>query len=303
MLNTIRYMFKIRNNGFSPDIVHANIYTAGVASAIFGKLTGTKVILTEHWSGYARNLLSGLETVKAKLALNNADMILPVTQVLKQSIEDFGIKGRFRIVPNAVDTKLFKLEASNQIPSDPDSIKRILIVAEQLPVKGIPNALEALKQIEQKRADFFVNIFGDGEYRSDYENLAKTYGLENYVKFHGVQPKTTIARYMQESDFFVLPSWYENLPCVLIEALSCGLPVIASRVGGIPTLISKSTGILVEPGNVTELAGAIELMLDNCKSYSKKYMSDYANANFSSEVIGRDLDDIYHELVEMSGNK
>jgi glycosyltransferase involved in cell wall biosynthesis len=296
-------MFKIRKDGFRPDIVHANTYTAGVASVIYGKLTGTKVIITEHWSGYARHLLSGLETVKAKFALSNADMILPVTEVLKQSIEDFGIKGRFRIVPNAVDTELFKLEANNQIPPDHDTIKRILIVAEQLPVKGIPNALAALEQIKHKRTDFFMNIFGEGEYRNEYESMATSYGLENCVKFHGVQPKTTIARHMQESDFFVLPSWYENLPCVLIESLSCGLPVIASRVGGVPTLISKSTGILVEPGNVAELADAIELMLDNCKSYSKKHMSDYAQANFSSEVLGRNLDEIYHEVVVTSSNK
>ncbi|HEY3374396.1 MAG TPA: glycosyltransferase [Candidatus Aquicultor sp.] len=301
-LNSLRYIFKIRKDGFKPDIIHANIFAAGVPSVLFGKLTGTKVVITEHFSGFARGTLGRLDIAKAKFAFNHVDMILPVSSVLQQSIESYGVRGNFRIVPNVVDTDLFKPNPDCE-PNSTTSVKQILMVAEQVPVKGIPYALEAIKLLKSKRNDFVLNIFGDGEKRAEYEELSSSLGLEDCVKFHGAQPKPTIAEYMQKSDFIMLSSLYETLSCVLIEAMACDTPIVASRVGAVPSLVPEHAGILVEPGNIAELADAIEHMLDNSDSYKKNDISDYVRSKFSTEVIGEELNSIYHEVFAAKKRK
>jgi glycosyltransferase involved in cell wall biosynthesis len=317
IFSSLFYMFKIKKDGFKPDIIHANIFQAGVPSVLFGKLTHTKTIITEHWSGFARNLLSKLEIIKAKFVFNNADMILPVSDALKLSIEKYGISGEFRIVPNVIDIDLFKPAPSYDISTDNElnsrasnkdmidngnvgkgnAVKLILMVAEQLPVKGIPDALKAIKEIKAKRNDFILNIFGDGENKAEYEQLSVSYGLKDCVKFHGAQPKTMVASFMRHSSFLLLTSHYETFGCVAVEAMASGIPIVASCVGGISSLVPENAGILVEPGNASMLVSAIEFMLDNSDSYKKNEISKYVRSRFSTEMIGKELNSIYHEVL------
>jgi len=286
---------KLSREGWRPDVIHAHVYSAGVPAVLLGKHYGLPVVITEHFSGFPRGLVRGFEKLKAKFAFEKASLVCPVSKDLQKHIENCGIRAYFHVVPNVVDMSLFSPGC------DPDERrgdrKRILLVALLDPKKGVPYLLEALARLREKRDDFVLDIVGDGPNRAEYEQLSHRLGLEDVVYFHGLKTKQEVADFMRRCDFFVLPSEWENLPCVLIEAMASGLPIIATRVGGIPEMINDNVGLLVPPRNANALTEAIDCMLDHYQDYSPAMIVRYANERFSYETVGKRLDEIYRGLV------
>jgi len=275
------------------DIIHINVFRVGLSGIILKKLYKIPVVVTEHWSAFPLRELSFFQRLEAKFVMKNADIILPVSKALEQSIRQYGIRNRFKIVPNAVDTALFyppKVETTSR-----NEQISILTVANLVDIKGIPVLLNALNLLD--RQDFKLFIVGDGPRREDYIKLAAQLGIEDKVSFLGFRPKEEIAQLMRRADFFVLPSLYETQSCVIIESMASGLPVIATKTGGIPEILCNECGILVEPNNPVELAEAISYMMDNHKKYNRQKISEYAKNNFGLESIGKKFDSIYRELI------
>ena len=277
--------------GWEPDIIHAHVFSSGVAAVILGRIYRIPVIITEHWAGF-RSSISKIAIIASRFAMNRASIILPVSRDLKEAIESFGIVNRFEIVPNVVNTKMFypitKMKDENP--------KRILLVAQLYDIKGIPYLLQALAQLKERRQDYFLDVIGDGPKHGEYENLAKNLGIGHQVRFHRLKPKEAIAEFMRNCDFFVLPSLYETFGVVYIEAMACGKPVIATDVGGAKEFITKDVGVTVLPRDVDTLARAIEYMLDHYKDYSPKKIARYVKERFSYNVVGKQLDNIYRRL-------
>jgi glycosyltransferase involved in cell wall biosynthesis len=101
---------------------------------------------------------------------------------------------------------------------------------------------------------------------------------------------------MREADLFVLGSRFENSPCVVIEAMASGLPVVATRVGGVPELVHDGVGVVAEPRDPASLAAAIETALARLGDYDSAALRRTATEGFSREHIGAELRDIYREL-------
>ena len=284
---------KLIHEGWKPDIIHVHVYSAGVPAIILGKIYKIPVVITEHWSGFPRHALRKLEILKARFSMNRAKIILPVSKDLKKAIKSYGIKNKFEIVPNVVNTEIFypSSQKSN------NKIKKMLFVALLSPAKGAPYLLQALAQLKQKRQDFVLDIVGDGPNRDEYEKLSKELGLEEIVKFHGLKTKLEIAEFMRNSDFFVQPSLYETFGVVYIEAMACGKPIIATQLSVLREKINKETGILVPPKDTEALTDAINYMLDHYQEYSPKKISLDVKKNFSYEVVGEKLGKIYHSIL------
>ena len=102
---------------------------------------------------------------------------------------------------------------------------------------------------------------------------------------------------MQEANALLMFSRFENSPCSIIEALCCGLPVIATRVGGIPELINETNGMLVESLDNKGLIAAMGEMITNYTVYNRKKIAEDAAARFSYPVIGKKLDEVYASLI------
>lgn len=293
MLSAFRKLLK---EGFKPDVIHANVYKAGVPAVLLGKLYKIPVVISEHFSSFPRRMIKGMEKLKARFAMNRADLIMPVSENLIKHIRAYGIQNDFKVVPNAVNTEIFHPNPDKKNHHH----KRILLVALLNPIKGVPYLLDALVTLSKKRNDFFLDIVGDGPYRKEYERYVYELGIDDKVRFHGLKNKEQVAQFMRESDFFILPSIWENLPCVLIEAMASGLPIIATSVGGIPEIINEKVGILVKPKDAEALSNAIFYMLENIQNYSKEKIAFYARRRFSYEVVGKKFDKIYRNL---KGNK
>ena len=120
--------------------------------------------------------------------------------------------------------------------------------------------------------------------------------LSDKIVFTGRQDGKGVAKHLSESDIFVLFSNYENLPCVVIEAMAVGLPIIASTAGGTHEHITKEYGELVEPKDEKGLADKMMYVIENYHQYNAKALSDYAKHHFSYEVVGQQFMDIYRSL-------
>lgn len=293
--SVLRVFRKLVREGFKPDIIHAHFFTAGVPAVILGKLHKIPVVITEHTTNVATHSLGNYDRKRLCFAMSRAKVILPVSDDLRKSIENYcGVKNKFRVVPNVVNTRVF-YPLTCRTEKEKHHKKRMLLVAVLTPRKGVPDLLEALSQIKNERHDFFLDIVGDGPNRSEYEELARELGLEDVVKFHGQQPE--IVSFMRKCDFFVLPSLYENFGVVYIEAMACGKPVIATNAGGSREIVNEEVGVLVPPKDVKAIREAIEYMLDNYQNYYPEKIAQYARERFSYTAVGEMLDKIYRETL------
>jgi glycosyltransferase involved in cell wall biosynthesis len=284
----------IVSTGFRPDIIHAHIYEAGVPAILIGKLYNIPVVITEHNTAFPRRLLSGNAILKAKFAFRQAQFVFPVSSALQKAIEGYGIRARFRILPNVVDTSVFYPSQKAKEVSNP---KRILFAGLLVPIKGIPYLLKALAQLNRQRGDWQLDIVGDGPSRIEYEHLAQQLGISYKVIFNKTKSKKEVAEFMRQADLFVLPSLAETFSVGTAEALATGIPVLATRSGGPEEFVTEERGLLIPPGNTEALFKGLDYMLNNLERFNTEQISHYATEHFSPERVGKQLQRVYLECI------
>ena len=285
-----RAFFWLVEHGIRPDVIHAHFFRAGVPACYIGRVFGLPVVITEHSSAFPQKLLGWDGILEARFAFQRANMVLPVSKALQQSIEGYGIEAHFTVIGNAVDTSLFH---PGYLPKQQNDIKRLLFVGFLLPVKGLNYLFHALAMLHRDRDDWRLDVIGDSPSRAEYEKMAKELGLEKKITFHGLKPKSEVAEFMRQADFFVLPSIWENMPCVLIESMCCGLPIISTTVGGIPEMVPEFCGILAQPKNSKSLMESINSALSSDKQFNHDTIADFARKNYSYDSVGQKLNMIY----------
>src|SRR5262249_40629294 len=149
--------------------------------------------------------------------------VLPVSTDLRNSLAALAPSARFRVVPNAVDTELFS-PGNGRGGNDPPRLLTVGLLDTER--KGLDILLQAVARVQETNRAFRLDIVGEGGLRPDYEALAGRLGLDPFVTFHGFRPKDEVAELMRQADLFVLGSRFENNPCVVIEAMATGLPVV-----------------------------------------------------------------------------
>ena len=141
--------------------------------------------------------------------------------------------------------------------------KRLLFVGRLAAVKGVAVLFEALASLRQTHPDLRLTLIGDGPERAALESLTYTLGLSDVSAFLGYQSQDQVAAALSAHDIFVLPSFAEGVPVVLMEAMAARLPVIATAVGGVGELVDATSGLIVPPGDAEALAHAIDTLLTN----------------------------------------
>ena len=150
--------------------------------------------------------------------------------------------------------------------------------------KGYDLLLRALALLDGRA---HLEIVGDGPRRGEYEALARELGVEERVRFAGLRPKAELAERMRSSDLFVLASRFENNPCVVLEAMASGLPVVATRVGGLRELVDERSGLLAEPSDPESLAKRIGEALDRLDRFDRDESVRRARERYGREAVGR----------------
>lgn len=291
---------KLFDKNLLPDIVHVQVaMKAGLFAKKLKRKYNIPFVLTEHWTGYHPQSKPGLKeqglyfSWLSKSIIKNASMFLPVSTDLGKTVNQYLLPVAFKVIPNVVDASLFYY-----LPK-PVSKFRFIHLSYLHFQKNPEGILQACKLLKDKGCIFELQLIG----RKDeaLQLVATELGLLNeFVFFEDAISYPEVANRMQHASALLLFSRFENLPCVMLEALCCGLPVISSRVGGIAAVINEGNGILVENENVNQLATAMFQLIKNYESYNRISIATNAQAQFNYQTVGKQIREVYDSIVTKS---
>lgn len=169
---------------------------------------------------------------------------------------------------------------------------KILHIGTFYPPKNHKGLIEAFSIFHKQQPNSVLQLIGDGENRHEIERLVENLGLTESVKFLG--PQSNVYGYLHEADIFTLPSLYEGIPMTLIEAMGTGLPIVATKVGGIPDMLVNEESALLTEVDSEKIAGAF-LRLANDETLRKRLGENAKNESikFSAEVMAKKYLKIY----------
>lgn len=287
----------MKMNGAPPDIVHLNVlYPAGNQARWLKKQFKIPFIVTEHWTGYHPEHKTKVRWDQRRNMLKSgkeAAFIAPVSEQLKASMKKWGIEGNYTVVPNVVDTTLFTpKKQSGEIAKQKNMLHVSSLVDDH---KNISGMMRAIQPVLEDNPNCHFKIIGDGNIKP-YETLAKQLNInENQFSIQGEQSLANIAEAMKEAQLFLMFSRYENLPCVILEAFACGVPVVSTDVGGIKEHLNQDRGILVASEDEAGLTKAIRSALE--RSWNHEEISAYANSHFSELAIAQNFTSLYLQAL------
>lgn len=288
----------IQKNG-KPDLVHVHVpMRAGLFAMRLKKKYGIPYVVTEHWTIYQPQ--SDVKYAAQKplfrsviqWVVKGCSRLLPVSNDLGLRMNEQVAKKEFTVIENVANENYFHYADIIK----PGSPFRFIHVSNMTYQKNAEGIIECFADFCQRFPAAELVIAGNVP--ASIKQLIEETGLLNKKIFlRGEISYTEVAKEMQEANALLMFSRFENSPCSIIEALCCGLPVIATRVGGIPELINETNGMLVESLDKKGLIAAMEEMITNYKAYNRKKIAEDAAGRFSYPVIGKKLDEVYASLI------
>ncbi len=243
------------------DVLHCHGYKADVYGWAACRRRSTALVATCHnWP--SRRWRMQAYAALDRMVLRRFDAVAAPSEPVAQKLRQSGVREALYI-PNGVKLEAFQNAEPTLRPSasSPDS-RLVGFVGRMSPEKGGDVLLHAAAEVLRSRPETLCVFVGEGPSRADWEGLAQRLGLAGKVIFTGV--RHDLAGVYASLHVLVLPSWTEAMPMCLLEAMASGCPVVATRVGSVPSLVlQEQTGLLVEPGEVEGLAVAIRRLLEN----------------------------------------
>lgn len=287
----------IVENG-KPDLVHVHVpMKAGLLALWLKKRYKLPFILSEHYGIYNEETgkdsylnRSGVFRNYTRRIFQQASVFVSVSKFLAEGVNRMIGRSNYILVPNAVDTGIFFYKQKERTGF------RFIHVSNMVPLKNTEGILRTFKSYIEAGGTATLRMVGNSN--DILPNYAASLGLTpDKVCFKGLVSYQQVASEMHESDCLILFSNIENSPCVIGEALCCGLPVISSKVGGIPELVNSENSILVDPGNESELLSAMIKISSQQEKFHRKKIAETASGKFSYQVVGEKLDAIYRKLL------
>jgi glycosyltransferase involved in cell wall biosynthesis len=264
---------------------------------LVGRRWNVPFILSENWTIYYPSDPGYLRTrnyifqLAVKLVLKNTRRFLPVSKDLNEQVQALSGFLPSTVIPNVVDTNLFHYTPAFQA-NQPFTFIHISTMSFQKNPEGL---LRGFKKFYELSGSGHLCMVGP--YPQVVLDYARKIGLDQHiVQFTGPVSYQQVAHYMKVSNAMVLFSRYETLPCVILEALCCGLPVISTPVGGIPEIVNSSNGLLVEDQNEEELTEAFVEMYKKYDRYKRSDIAKNAIALYSYAAVGHLIDAVYSDI-------
>lgn len=283
------------------DIIHAHfVYRPGYVTTILGKILGKPAIITAPGSDIHQNLYkeNGLCKKRTYDAIKWSEKIITVSEYLQKIVAKIGFEEKTRVIPYGFSEREFypmNKEKCRSKLSLGKNKKIILFIGNLIPIKGVDILLESIRIICDTNDNLELIIIGDGSEKLMLEQQARDCKIDKIVYFLGRKDHNEIPLYINSANIIVLPSRDDGRPVVILEALACGRPVVATHVGGIPeTIVNEKLGILVEKEDPIALADAIIKALEYKwdSSYQSNYADKYNNTRLAKEILN-----VYDEVI------
>lgn len=273
------------------DIIHSHLsYPAGFLGTIIQKREKIPCVLTEH-SWIKKYFRSWVHKLCVLYTLKHCACVVAVSNALKDDINS-NCSRQVRVIPNVIE--MGKFSVPDTIKND-NNLNIGILGGMGNYRKGLDILIKALSLL--KDIEMTVHIGGDGKFLSTFKDLANELNVTGKCVFYGEIKPERIQDFYSKLDFYVLPSRDETFGVVVVEAMACGLPVIASKCGGPEEIITKESGVLVEKENPRELAMAIRSVAGNLGSYNRKAIRNYVLKKYGTDSFIESISDVYQELL------
>jgi len=292
------------------DIIHSHMFRSSFICTPVAKLAGIPVVIeTDHGrEAWRKGIIKGsyfIDRIIARLT----NKIIAVSEACgKYLLDEKGLSAeKVIVIQNGRDLSIY----SPDIPVEISPLKKELGIQDGCTIFGVVGRLEvqkghiylleAIPKIMKTSKKFKILIVGDGSLREELESKAKELGIKDHLIFTGF--RSDIPKLLRVIDIFVLPSLFEGLPLVAIEASATGKPVIATAVDGTPeVIIDGKTGILVPPRDPESLSKAMLSFLYNPSQcmFLGQNGRDYVNQKYSIQRQIRETEQVYYSCLELS---
>lgn len=281
-----------------PDIIHAHFGLFAGSIALKAKREyGIEYVVTEHDSRIGGDKLKTSQKTILKKVYSDAKTNIAVSQSFYELLTR-NYSSKFVYVPNIVDTDSIKFAVG-----EGDKPLNFLSIGALIPRKGMDVAIKALGVLRGNGYEARLTIIVCGEEQKNLEALVLGLELKEAVDFAGFLPRNKISEYFEKCLCFVLASHCETFGVVCIEAMSAGLPVIATNCGGPENFVNELSGLIVEPGNIEALANAMKYIIDNRDKYCPQKIREYCMSSFSKEIIVEKIENVLKGLTDFPKTK
>ncbi len=308
-------IFILSKNYKKIDLIQVNITASFMLfiALYFKFFKKIKFIILEHSTFYPRivNKIDKLDIIKKILLLFIkwfslfSEGIICVSESLKNAMQKIGFKNKFYIIPNVVFEENENIKINNYSSIKFKSEIKIISVSNLIDkTKNISNLLNGFKiflntyKEEFKNNKIILDIYGDGKDKEKLIKLANELDLLNKnVFFKGAIDNKKLKELMPSYDFFVMFSKVETFSVATLEAMLCGLPVIATKSGGPEEYLKPQYGILIDNNNIDQLVNAFYFMCKNYQSFDRKRISDFVKENYSYKNISFQFKKLYESIL------
>ena len=285
---------KIVNENGKIDFVNAHFaLSSGFAAYSIKKKYGIPYVITEH---HTQILIRNTSQLKnATKIYNYANYIIAVSVALKNKILKLCNNKNICVIPNIIDVNKFTIEEHSK--NKKTNSFSFISIGHLIERKGHDLVITALSEIQKDYPNVSLTIIGRGNKEVELKKLVKKLNVKN-IKFISQVPNDKICSFLNDSDCFVLASRQETFGVVYAEAISCGIPVIATRCCGPEEFVNKINGLLIDVNNLDSLVLSMKYMIKNAKLYDKKKVRKTIVDVCSEEAFICNISKVYEEMYE-----
>jgi colanic acid/amylovoran biosynthesis glycosyltransferase len=263
----------------------------------FGRLVGAG---PSSWSATVHGLIELRDVQWPRLAkkIAHADAIVAISDFTRSQL--MAVVGEDQWPKLHVVRCGIEPAAYEDIDDPPAGRPRVLCVGRLFPEKGQSVLLHAFARLAERGVDAELELVGYGPSEDRLKRLSQELGLSDHVAFAGAVGQDAVAEHYRAASVFCLPSFYEGIPVVLMEAMASRRPVVATAVGGVRELVRDGeTGFLVSPGRSDELADALERLLEDAglRQRMGEAGRDYVAQNYDIDAVAGSLKDLFGQLL------
>lgn len=293
------------------DLIHAHVFGGALAGVMAGKALHLPVVTTVHglyskiWKEIAEKGSFFSKQAERYIIRLPHDKLIAVSQMTARQIRELGVPlKKIEVIPNGVNLEKFNPKvqsAKKQLGIKEDYV--VAFFGRLWKVKGIEYLVKAIPSVVEKIPNVKFIIVGEGPQKESLVKLVKDLDISGHVMFHAPIDYSKMPAYIRASDCVVLPSLMEGLPVTALEAMACGVPVVATKVGGTPEVVKDGkNGFLLEPGRPKLIAEKLIKLLRNKKlrrrmgAAGRKFVEKY-----DWGIIAERTFEVYQKLSKADG--
>lgn len=302
---TIIYYGKSVVKLVKPDLIHC-FFTlpSGACGLFYKKVFGIPYITSAlgadvpgfNIGDWRLDVYHSITKSLSKAIWNNSSGIIANSNSLKSLCEKFSPKHKIGMITNGVDTETFY--PSKEKPQTSDV--QLLYISRLTWQKGIETLIKACGILKEKGVhNYKLTVVGEGHLKGAMFSLIEKFNISDKVDFLGWKNLEELPEIYRNADIFILPSVMEGMPSVVLQAMACGLPIIASRVKGFEEILEENVnGLTAEYNNPTEFASAIEKLIKSPELRKTMSKNSYEKSkHFSWESIAKQYLEVYKTIL------